>query len=220
MTDRKAGRCVFFPIRYADDFVILVSGNYESAMQERQALEIYLKETMKLTLSPEKTKITSLKEGFDFLGHRVRLKWDERYGWTPRIEIPKTKCKNLHYRVKQLTNRSTTRESLAEILRNLNPILRGWGNFYRFCTGAKTIFSSLDWYVGDRLWRWLVKKHPKSSRRKLMTHRQKSLNHPECSVWKAGKEEQFLMGYLPVMRFRRGWMKHPDFALTSGKPDA
>ncbi len=220
MTDRKAGRLVFFPIRYADDFIILVSGSYESAMQERQALEIFLKETMKLTLSPEKTRITSLKEGFDFLGHRVRLKWDDRYGWTPRMEIPKTKCKDLRYRVKQLTNRSTTRESLAEILRNLNPILRGWGNFYRFCTGAKAIFTSLDWYVGDRLWRWLVKKHPKSSRRKLMTNRQKSLKHPGCSVWKDGREEQFLTGYLPVLRFRRGWMKHPDFAMTSGKPDA
>lgn len=219
ITDRKAGRPVFFPVRYADDFVVLVAGSYEDALKEKQVLGTYLK-TMNLTLSSEKTKITSLKDGFDFLGHHVRLKWDERYGLTPRIEIPKVKTKDLRYRVKQITNRSTTRWALSEVLQKLNPILRGWGNYYRFCTGAKAKFSSLDWYVGDRLWRWMMKKYPKSSRRKLMTHRKTSLIHPGYKVWMEMREEQFLMSYLSVMRFRRGWMNLPDFAMTSGKPDA
>ena len=175
---------------------------------------------MKLTLSPQKTKITALTTGFDFLGHHIRLKWDERYGWTPRIEIPKVKVKDLRYRMKQLTKRSTIRKSLAEILQDLNPILRGWGHFYRFCTGAKVIFSSQDWYVSDRLWRWMVKKHPKSGRRELMAQRMTSRNFPGSKVWRDGLEEQYLMAYLPVKRFKRDWMKSPDFALTSGEPDA
>jgi len=219
-SDRTAGRPVFFPIRYADDFVILIHGSYEEALQEKNVLELFLKTYMKLTLSPQKTKITALTTGFDFLGHHIRLKWDERYGWTPRIEIPKVKVKDLRYRVKQLTKRSTIRKSLAEILRDLNPILRGWGHFYRFCTGAKVIFSSQDWYVSDRLWRWMVKKHPKSGRRELMARRTTSRNFPGSKVWRDGLEEQYLMAYLPVKRFKRGWMKSPDFALTSGEPDA
>lgn len=219
-TDRKAGRPVYFPLRYADDFIILVSGSRKDAQREKEALEMYLMQTTRLILSPKKTKITSLKVGFNFLGHHARMKWDDRFGWTPRVEIPKTKIKDLRYRVKQITTRATTTWSLSQLLRNLNPILRGWGNFYRFCTGAKAILSSLDWYVRDRIWRWLEKKNPKSGRRQLIARRKASLNHPGCKVWKDGGEEQYLMGYLPVMRYRRGWMKTPVFAMTSGEPDA
>jgi retron-type reverse transcriptase len=74
MTDRKAGRAVFFAIRYADDFVVLVSGTREQAEQEKAALAEYLRETMRLELSIEKTQIVDLTEGFQFLGHRVRYK--------------------------------------------------------------------------------------------------------------------------------------------------
>src|SRR5262249_7471558 len=77
-TDRRAGRAVFFPIRYADDFVVLVGGTEAEALAEQEALEIVLRDGMGLTLSPEKTRITSLTRGFEFLGHRVRLRWDDR----------------------------------------------------------------------------------------------------------------------------------------------
>ena len=78
--DRQAGRPVFNPVRYADDFVIFVSGTYAEAAAEKQALAEWLREEMGLTLSEQKTRITALTEGFRFLGCRVRLKWDDRYG--------------------------------------------------------------------------------------------------------------------------------------------
>ncbi len=56
-----------------------------------------------LELSPEKTRITKITHGFQFLGCRVRLKWDDRYGLTPRIEIPKTVIQDFRYRRKQAT---------------------------------------------------------------------------------------------------------------------
>ena len=100
MYDRKAGRPVFFPIRYADDFVILVSGTYDDAGEKKkEALATYLKETAKLTLSQEKTHITPIKKGFEFLGHRVRMKWEHHYGYRPRIEIPR-KVADIRYRIK------------------------------------------------------------------------------------------------------------------------
>ena len=77
----------------------------------------------------------------------------------PRIEIPKPRRADLRYRVKQMTKRATTARSLTLLLQKLNPILRGWGGFYRFCTGAGQRFAALDYYVGDRIWRWLMKKH-------------------------------------------------------------
>ena len=68
MWDRSAGRCVFLPIRYADDFVVLVSGTQEEAIAEKSALAEYLRQTTGLELSPEKTKVTAMSDGFEFLG--------------------------------------------------------------------------------------------------------------------------------------------------------
>lgn len=57
--ERKAGRPVFLPIRYADDFVVLVTGTEQQAHDEKESLALYLRDELKLTLSPEKTHVTS-----------------------------------------------------------------------------------------------------------------------------------------------------------------
>ena len=62
LSDRRAGRPVYFPIRYADDFVVLVSGSYEDALSEKEALENRLRQTTGLELSPEKTKISVVSD--------------------------------------------------------------------------------------------------------------------------------------------------------------
>ncbi len=116
MTDRQAGRAVFFPVRYADDFVVLVSGTREQAEREKADLAKYLRESMKLELSIEKTRVSDLTEGFQFLSQRVRYKWHPRFGYMPRIEIPTSKRADLRYTVKQMTTRATTQWSLPEPL--------------------------------------------------------------------------------------------------------
>lgn len=219
-TDRGAGRPVFFPVRYADDFVVLVSGSREQAEAERQSLAAYLQETTGLELSTEKTRVTAATEGFEFLGHRLRLVWDQRYGYSPRIEIPKTKAGDLRHKVKQLTRRSTLQWSLDQLLREINPILRGWGNFYRYCTGAGRVFASLDWYVSDRIWRWRRKKYPKARQSEIAVARLPSRERPTWRVWRDGGQEQYSMSWLPVRRYRRGWMTTPAFAMVPGEPDA
>jgi len=208
MSDRKAGRPVFFPIRYADDFIVLSSGTFEDVCKEKQALEEYLREETGLRLSPEKTHITTVEDGFNFLGHRIRMRWDERYGFTPRIEIPKTKILDIRYRIKQITSRRNVLLSLPAILHTINPILRGWGNFYRFCTGAKRVLSSIDWYVSDRLWRWMQKKHPNAGA------------HDLARLCILRRSQLFQMGQLRVQRFQRGWMHTPDYAVITGEPEA
>lgn len=70
-SDRRAGRPVYFPVRYADDFIVLVSGAAEDAAAERAALATLLQQRMGLPLSPGKTRITPLTEGFEFLGPRA-----------------------------------------------------------------------------------------------------------------------------------------------------
>lgn len=218
-SDRRAGRAVFFPIRYADDFVILVSGTREELEAEKDALTVYLQRKLGLELSPEKTRTTKLTHGFEFLGHRVRIRWDWRFGYTPRLEIPKSRMKEFRYRIKKLTQRDSLYKSLSQQLATLNPILRGWGNFYRYCTNAKRFLSQLDWYVGDRLWRWLKRKYPKAGAKQDIRRRQRS-SLSQAQVWREGETEQYLMARIPVMRYRRGWMKSPDYAITPGEPDA
>lgn len=220
MTDRKAGRVVFFPIRYADDFVVLVSGTREQAEQEKAALAEYLRDTMRLELSIEKTHVVDLTEGFQFLGLRVRYKWHPKFGYMPRIEIPNSKRADLRYKVKQMTGRDTINWSLSYLLQKLNPILRGWGNYYRFCTGASRQFSALDFYVGDRIWRWLMKKHGHLHRKQTRLVRLPSLLRPTRKLWREGNVEQFLLSTLRVERFRRGWMRTPAYINVPGEPDA
>jgi group II intron reverse transcriptase/maturase len=215
--DRKAGKPVFFPIRYADDFIVLVSGTHEDALKEKEALARYLKETARLDLSAEKTHVTSIKEGFEFLGHRVRIKWCNQSGFGSRIEIPKRKVSDIRCRIKQWTRRKTIVWPLAKLLRKINPILRGWANFYRFCKGAKAILSTLDWYVGTRLWRWMTKKYPKAGAREVWRSCRRVGGR---RIWCDGREEQFLAGRLTVERYDLGWARRPDYAMISGEPSA
>jgi group II intron reverse transcriptase/maturase len=219
-SDRRRGAAVFFPVRYADDFVILVAGSRAEAEAEKAALAQHLRALMGLELSAEKTRITDLREGFEFLGHRVRLKWHPKFGLIPRLEIPKHKQADLRYRVKMATRRNSFRRSLSDRLQKLNHLLRGWGHYYRFCTGAGTIFGRLDYYIGNRLWRWLKKKHKGLRRPHTHLRRLPSFVRPTRKVWREGNTEQFHLSTLRVQRYRRGWMPLPRFAYVPGEPDA
>jgi RNA-directed DNA polymerase len=209
--DRNRGVAVFFPIRYADDFVILVSGTREEAEAEKEKLAVHLREQLGLELAEEKTKITSVFDGFEFLGQRVRTRWDDRFGHHVRIEIPKKKIADFRHTVKQLTKRDRNRFSLEEQLHEINPILRGWANYHRFCYGAKAILSQLDWYVDDRLWRWMRGKHPRASNRWLMAQRKRT-GDSHRKRWQEGSQVLHVMSRSKVERYRLAWMNPPDYA--------
>jgi len=79
-------------VRYADDFVVRVQGARDDAEQERQALAQFLKVEWRMELSMEKTKITEVRDGFDFLGYRVAQKKMRRAGrHVGMLFIPKGK---------------------------------------------------------------------------------------------------------------------------------
>ncbi|HXZ02692.1 MAG TPA: group II intron reverse transcriptase/maturase [Stellaceae bacterium] len=218
--DRQAGRCVFLPVRYADDFVLLVSGTKEEALAEKSALATYLHENTGLELSTEKTKVTALTEGAEFLGFRLGAYWNKCYGFGTRIQVPRAAVVDLRYRIKQLTKRNTTLVSLGEKLQEINSILRGWANYYRYCAYAFDVFTSIDWYVGDRIWRWLRYKRPKATAHEILALRRPSQYRRTRKVWRDGSVEQFVLAWTPVCRYRLAWMEKPDFAMSSGEPDA
>ena len=130
---------MFFPIRYADDFVVLVSGTEDDAIAEKEALANYLpRQTTGLELSPEKTTITPVTEGFEFLGFHVAMRWDKRYGYFPRVEILKAKAADLRHKIKVLTKVNTNLVTLGQKLEELD-ILRGWAGYYRHCARAASV---------------------------------------------------------------------------------
>jgi RNA-directed DNA polymerase len=156
---RRRGHATYRLIRYADDFVILVKGSREQAETIRNEAAGVLARQLKMELSPEKTLITHVDQGFDFLGHRIRrLPWKGRQvGWT----YPSKKSLNaVKRKVKSLTTCSTTNLSLKALLTNLNPILRGWATYFRYDASKRTL-AYVDHYTWWRVLRWLRKKHPR-----------------------------------------------------------
>lgn len=162
--DRSKGRPVFYMVRYADDFVVCVSGTWEQAEAEKLALAEFLETELRMELSMEKTRITGVREGFDFLGCRVvQTKALHTGRWVGNLFIPKGKLNDLRHKVKVLVEAIPTRYALADLIGRLNPVLLGWRNYYRYATWACREFHKLDWWIWQRVGRWLRKKHRKAS---------------------------------------------------------
>ena len=146
-------------IRYADDFVILVRGTETQAEAIKQQTAEFMREQMRLTLSPEKTRITHVDDGFDFLGFRIQRR--PRGRALVAYSFPSERSfREIKHRIKELTGRSTIGLSLDQLVHALNPILRGFTNYHRHAA-SKRCFSYLDHYLWWRMMLWLRKKHPR-----------------------------------------------------------
>lgn len=168
---QKRGRPTFFLVRYADDFVILVSGTEEQAIQEKEELAEFLRRELRMELSMEKTLVTDAEKGFDFLGYRVVKKRALRTGQlVGNLYIPKRKVQMLRDRIKAEIRRYPTGHLLGKLAWKLNPVITGWRSYYQYATGASRVFADLDWWLQERLFRWLRKKHRKATWQQLLRH--------------------------------------------------
>jgi len=142
-------------VRYADDFV--VTGATQAILEQKvkPALTAFLQQRG-LELSEQKTVISPLQQGFDFLGHTVR-KYGDKLLMTPA----KGKVQILRDKISRLIQ-AALGHTQEELLRQLNPLLRGWANYYRN-GAAKAVFAALDNYVWHRLWRWIARRHTHKS---------------------------------------------------------
>jgi len=145
-------------IRFADDFVVLVRGTEAQARAIKEQTAEFMREQMRLTLSPEKTAITHVDDGFDLLGFRiVRKPWKG----TKRVAITfpcERALREVMHRIKTLTDRSTLNLSLDQLIHVLNPILRGWTNYHRHAASSRC-FAYLSHYLWWRVIGWLRKKY-------------------------------------------------------------
>jgi group II intron reverse transcriptase/maturase len=224
--DRRKARPVCMPIRYADDFILLVGasseqGAEEAAHAEKAALAANLREELTLDLSEAKTLVTSVAKPLRFLGHHVRVRRHPRNGkLVSTVVVPRDRGHRLRERIKSLFKRSTTQDSLESRIRLLNPILRGWCYFYRHAWGAKEVFDQLDHYVWWTIARWLRKKHPTRGMKWLIARYGWRKPSGRNVRWRDGETRVFAMSSVRVTRFMLGWQKPPDFAITDGEPGA
>ena len=153
-------------VRYADDFVVLCST--EKKCEEAEGRVRTVLQRLGLELHPDKTRRVDLswgKEGFDFLGCHLRKRMSGRIWERQRKRVyylqrwPSSRSmKRVRQRVKELTghHRQGVRD-IRIVIADLNPVLRGWGNYFR--TGNAAIkFNQTDTYVYDRLRRFMVKR--------------------------------------------------------------
>jgi RNA-directed DNA polymerase len=142
-------------IRYADDFIITGATKDVLEKEVRPLVEQFLRERG-LQLSPEKTCITHIDQGFDFLGQHLR-----KFDGTLLVKPSK---KNTHAFLEKVrgiidANKSVSQESL---IRQLNPVIRGWVNYHRHIVAAKA-FHRVDHVVWQQLWSWARRRHPEKS---------------------------------------------------------
>ena len=156
-TVRQAREAKVHLVRYADDFVITGSSVELLENKIKPVVTEFLKERG-LTLSESKTRITDVREGFDFLGWNVRM--------FKRMLVVQPSAKNKKAFLDKV--RTAIHDSRAgkqeDVIAKLNPIIRGWGNYHRTQMSTRA-FTKCDHQIWYLLWRWALRRHPNKGRR-------------------------------------------------------
>ena len=140
--------------RYADDFIVSAESK-EILTEIKEIITTHLKERG-LTLSEEKTLVTNINDGFDFLGWNFR-----KYKGKLLIKPSKDSIKKLTEKLKTTTQIYRSAKQ-AELIRTLNPIITGWTNYHRNVC-AKQSYAKIDYFIFHTLWRWAKRRHPNKS---------------------------------------------------------
>jgi RNA-directed DNA polymerase len=148
-------------VRYADDFVVFCETK-EDAEKSIEILSQWLGERG-LTLSREKTRIIHLNEGFDFLGFNIRHYpvTTTKTGWKLLTKPSEKSVQTLRQKLRQIWLDLKSHE-VGAIVAKLNPIIRGWSNYYRTGVSSDT-FGSLDYWMYQREKRYAKRMHPNKS---------------------------------------------------------
>ena len=138
-------------VRYADDFVITGISKELLVDEVKPLVEAFMAERG-LTLSAEKTLITHISDGFDFLGQNVR-----KYSGKLLIKPSHKSLKTVLTKIKAIVSGNKTVPAWL-LIEKLNPIIRGWANYHRGVVSKQT-FNYLDYRIWKLLWQWCKRRH-------------------------------------------------------------
>ena len=144
-------------VRYADDFII--TGTSQELLRDKvlPLVRAFLRERG-LELSEEKTLISHIDEGFDFLGKNIR-----KYNGKLLIKPSKSSVKSFLDKVRGIVKGNPTMEQ-GNLIHRLNPVIRGWVNNQHFVSSA-AIFGRVDYEIYKCLWRWACRRHQSKGRK-------------------------------------------------------
>jgi RNA-directed DNA polymerase len=165
--------------------------------------------------------VTPITKPMSFLGHHVLVRRHPGHGRQVSASlVPRERSQRFREKIKQLFKKSRTGSSLRDQLRKLNPMLRGWANFYRHAWGASKVFTFLDHYIWWTIARWLRKKHRISLKRLYPRYGQRRPGGRSMR-WSDGGVTLFEASSVRVEQYKLGWMHEPYFATNmEGKPGA
>ena len=150
---RKSSKEKINFVRFADDFLITGKSKEVLENEVKPLVETFMRERG-LELSPEKTLITHIEDGFDFLGQHLR-KSQGKLLITPSRKNIQTFLEEIRKVVK--ANKQAT---AGNLIAQLNPKIRGWANYHRHVVSKET-FSKVDHAIFCTLWQWAKRRHPK-----------------------------------------------------------
>jgi RNA-directed DNA polymerase len=188
-------------IRYADDFVITAASREIIEDEIAPIVEHFLKERG-LSLSPEKTKITHINEGFDFLSQNNR-----KYSKGIFIQKPAKKAVvEIKYKLRTLVFKNLSAPPKI-LIQNLNSVLRGWTNYHKHVI-SKEIFKAIDFYLWKLLGKWCKRRHSgkpwKWIRRKYFSASQELCTFSSLELTKKGNKlkvhKLYRAGKVPIIR--------------------
>jgi group II intron reverse transcriptase/maturase len=202
------GNCAL--IRYADDWLLLTNGSRQEAHRLRDEFQTFLATELKLELSVEKTHITHVNDGFDFLGFHIRryVSKDDR----PKLFVtPSTKNQTrLKDKIKEMTERKRFKDSPLLKFSALNAVLRGWIAYYQHCN-TKEVAKDLDYWVNERLFLWLQKRHRLPPHRIIELYKKRQ--HETRDNWGIQDGEKILYLYRmsdhPITKYKSRNLPNP-----------
>jgi group II intron reverse transcriptase/maturase len=163
---RYAGKGNYQLIRYADDFVVMSNDGMAGVRQVKQEIKDYLETELHLELSEEKTFITHINDGFDFLGYHIqRTKPEGR--WVVHLRPSEKGKERIKRKIKSLTTRGWTWMDEYTRLTTLNAIVKGWAEYYKY-TSLLLDIEEITRYTWFRYMGWLLKKHKGSRKGNLI----------------------------------------------------
>jgi RNA-directed DNA polymerase len=178
-------------VRYADDFIITGASSTLLAEEVKPLVQQFLRERG-LALSEAKTHIVHIDEGFDFLGFNLR-----KYHGKLLIKPAKSSIAAVKEKVRRIM-RAGGHLSQDVLIYRLNPVIRGWGQYYRHVV-SKEVFNDIDHAIWRMTWSWATRRHPQKGRKWV---KDRYYTHKDGRDWvfTDGSVTLFRMASIPIRR--------------------
>ena len=222
-TSIKEGRelkPLFSYCRYADDFIIVVKGRYKEAEEMREKCREFLEIKLRLKLNIEKTFITHINDGFDFLGHRLIRKRNGKGHMTVVTIIPWKKYRRFIDTLLPIFADKDLQPD--EVIKKLNNKIGGWTNFYKYTDHTAMIYQRIDKVVFWKFAHWIAGKYKQHITKMMGNHfKRPAPSQPRTWCWKNSDAENAQKIYLsklvgsPKARYARPRLTVNPYTLES-----